>query len=76
MFCQEVALTLSQTSPGFLVSGVLVVLKTLREKEKLLKMSSFSISHCVSIHLENFQPFASCLKLLSAISLILDRDSR
>ena len=39
-------LTLSQTVPGFYVSGV-QVLKTQQEKEKLLIMSNFSFSHSV-----------------------------
>ena len=39
-------LTLSQTSPGFYMSAVLV-LKTLWKKEKLLVTSNFSFSHCV-----------------------------
>ena len=43
-------LTLSQTSPGFYLSTV-QILKTLREKEKLLVMSNFSFSHSV------FYPF-------------------
>ena len=51
-------LTLSQTSPGFYVSAVLVsLLKTLWEKEKLLLVSNFSFSHSV------FYPFGE----LSAI---------
>ena len=48
--------TLSQTSPGFYVSGSFVfacqsLLKTLWEKEKLLVKSNFSFSHIV------FYPF-------------------
>ena len=43
---REAGLTLSQTSPGFYVSGT-SLLKTLWEKEKLLVMSNFSFSHSV-----------------------------
>ena len=57
-----VALTLSQTSPGFHVSTAkLSLLKTLREKEKLLVTSNFSFSHSV------FYPFG---ELNSAIFII------
>ena len=38
-------LTLYQTSPGFYVSAVKSLLKTLWEKEKLLVRSNFSFSH-------------------------------
>ena len=44
-------LTLSQTSPGFYVSAVQSLLKTLWEKEKLLLTSNFSFFHSV------FYPF-------------------
>ena len=40
------SLTLSQSSPGFYMSAV-QVLKTRREKEKLLVASNFSFSHSV-----------------------------
>ena len=41
-------------------------LKTLWEKEKLLVTSNFYFQHSVSTHLENFMPFSTNLKLLSA----------
>ena len=44
-------LTLFQTSPGFYESAETSYLKTLWEKEKLLVMSNFSLSHSV------FNPF-------------------
>ena len=48
--------------------------KTLREKEKLLIMSNFSISHSVfSSCVENFLPFTSNSKLLSANCLSLEK---
>ena len=58
-------LTLSQTSPGFYMSVVKVILKTLWEKEKLLIPSNFSFSHSVSNLLENFQP-CLCIMILSS----------
>ena len=42
------------------------------EKEKLLVTSNFSFSHSVFYPSENFQPFSSNLKLLSANTLILE----
>ena len=42
-----VSLTLSQTTPDFYVFAVKVFLKTQREKEKLLVMSNFPLSHSV-----------------------------
>ena len=51
--------TLSQTSPGFCVSAVTNLFKTLREKEKLFIMSNFCFSHSV------FYPFGE----LTAISI-------
>ena len=46
--------------------------KTLWEKEKLLITSNFSFSHSVSTRLENFLPYSSNLKLLSARSFSLE----
>ena len=42
------------------------------EKEKLLVTSNFSFSTVFSTRLDNFQPFSSNLKLLSANSLSLE----
>ena len=65
------ALTLSQIRPVFYVSAI-HVLKTLREKKKLLVTSNFSFSHSVSIRMDNVLPFSSNLKLSSANSFSLE----
>ena len=48
------------------------LLKTLWEKEKLLVTSNFSFPPVFSTHMENFLPFSSTLKLLSATSYSLE----
>ena len=48
------------------------LLKKTTENEKLLVTSNFSFSHSVFTLLENFLPFLSNLKLLSANSFILE----
>ena len=69
-------LTLSQTSPGFLRVCCTSLLKTLREKEKLLVMSNFSFSRSVFFtSLETFLPFLLNLKLSSANSLSLEEST-
>ena len=45
--CMCEVLTLFQASPGFYVYVIQILLKTLREMEKLLVTSNFSISHSV-----------------------------
>ena len=55
------AFTLSQTSPGFYLSAVLVsLLKTLWEKEKLLVTSNFSFAHSILYPFEELS--AICIK--------------
>ena len=54
-------LTLSRTSPGFLRVCRASLLKTQREKKKLLVLST---------HFENILPFSSNMKLLSAKSSV------
>ena len=52
--------------PWFLCVCSTSLLKTLWEKQKLLVTSIFSISHSVFYLLDNFLPFSSNSKLLSA----------
>ena len=60
-------ITLSQTIPAFYVSALQVLWKHCGEKKKLLVTSNFFFFPTVfSIHLENFLPFSSTLKLSSA----------
>ena len=54
--------------PWFLQVCSTSLLKTLREKEKLLVMSNFSFSHRVFSPLENYLPFSLKLELSSANS--------
>ena len=49
------------------------LLKTIREKEKLLVKSNFSLSHTGFTRLENFLPFISSLKLSHANSFSFER---
>ena len=63
-------LTLSQTSPGFYVSAVQVFWKHWKNK-KLLLMTIHHFPTVFSSHLENFMPFSSNLRLLSANSFSL-----
>ena len=58
--------------PWFLRVCSTSLLKTQWEKEKLLVMSNFSFPPVFSSHLENFLPFLSNLKLLSADSFSLE----
>ena len=66
-------LFLSQTSPGFYMSAVASLLKTLLEKVELLVTSNSSFTTVFSTCLKNILPFSSSLKLSSAnfISLVL-----
>ena len=59
-------LTLSQTIPGFYVSGT-TLLKTQWEKEKLLVTSNFSFSHSV------FYPFGGLIGVFNSISVLSQR---
>ena len=68
--CIQIVLTLFQTSPGCYMSAE-QLLKTLWEKQKLLIASNTPFSTMFSILSENFLPFSSNLKLLSANSFIL-----
>ena len=61
-------LTLYQTSPCFHLSAPSCLLKTLREKEKLLITSKFSFPCVFSARSENFLSFSWHLKLSSANS--------
>ena len=61
----------SPNTPEFLGVYRTRLLKTLREKEKLLVTSNFSFSDSVSTLLQNFLPFLSNMKLSSANSLSL-----
>ena len=63
-------LTLSQTEPWFLHVCGASLLKTLFEKDKFLTISPFPTEF--SARLENFLPFPSNLKLLSANSVSLE----
>ena len=58
--------------PWFLCVCSTSLLKTLREKEKLLDMSDFSFFPVFSACFENLLPFSSNLKLLSANSCSLE----
>ena len=58
--------------PGFLRICSTGHLKTLREKEKLFKRAISPFPTVFSTHLENFLPFSSNLKLLSANSFSLE----
>ena len=57
-------LTLFQISPGFYVSCITSLLKTLWEKEKLLLTSNFSFPTVFSTPLENFVPFFIKLEIV------------
>ena len=65
------SLTISQTSPGFYVS-VKQVLKTMKEKEKLLVTSNFSFSHSVFYLFGELYAIFINLKLSSANCLSLE----
>ena len=59
-------LTLSQTSPGFYVCCT-SLLKTLREKEKLLVTSNFSFSHSV------FYPFGELPAIFIKFNILVSK---
>ena len=60
----NIILTLSQTNPGFYVSGK-SLLKTLWEKEKLLVTSNFSFSHSV------FYPFGKLSSIFINFKIVV-----
>ena len=62
----------SPNKSWFLRVSSMSLLKTLWEKEKLLVMSNFCFLTVFLIHLENFQPFSSTLKLSFANSFNLE----
>ena len=68
----ECKLTLSQTSPGFYVSSVQAFENTVGKGEIARNEQFLLFPQCFSINLENFLPFSSTLKLLSANSFNLE----
>ena len=58
--------------PWFLLVCSTSLLKTLREKEKLLKRAIFPFPTVFSTRLDNFMPFSSNFKLSSANSFSLE----
>ena len=65
-------LTLSQTSPGFYISAVQVFRKHCGKRRNCSEQAISPIPTVFSIHLENFLPFSSTLKLSSANSFNLE----